>query len=147
MLYAPSMTSPDVDEDELADLLALRRALSDEELKSMMHRLKPVVRGGGELYEVDVKEASDNYLYQPQLVGDPVDEPRLLFSITTLHPFSNCYRIFCPTPADVFAMMSSDASGMASFFEIIGPESEADLERQMAAVKRGFHAATTNFYA
>jgi hypothetical protein len=141
-----TLSTPDVDEAALQVLLAQKRELTDEEIATMLVRIKPVVRRDGSLYYIQsVDPRKIAFTWRPETTDEAVGLKEHSV-IHTLHTWGY-YGMFKPSLAEVLSMISVAAviEGVVSF-ETIGPDDINDLNRQGVAVNAGYHVANTILY-
>jgi hypothetical protein len=141
-----TLSTPDVDEAALQVLISQKRELTDEEITTMLGRLKPVVRRDGALYYIEpVDPRGVAFTWDPKTIDEAVGLKEHGV-IHTLHTWGY-YGLFKPSLAEVLSMISVSAviDGVVAF-ETIGPDDASDLNRQWTAVNAGYHVANTILY-
>jgi hypothetical protein len=120
--------------------------ITDDELKAMAERIKPVVRSGKVLFyikEVDLKNIA--YTWSPEIT-DRATDLKPLKEITTYHRYGY-YGFFKPSIAEVLAQIPTELRETVVAFEITNsPETAADLNAHQTAVNDGYHVAVTQLY-
>ena len=142
-------TTPNVDEDLLAVLLAYRRELSDLELTELARKIQPIVRdeNGRCFFIKPVDPRGVSFLWDPSF-AEEADGPGGIVrhsTIYTLHPFSY-HGMFKPSIAEVLAMIPQHLYDKVIAFETTGPDDASDLNRQRAAMNASLHVAVTHLY-
>lgn len=121
--------------------------ISDERLRELHKRIKPVVRFANKdlfyIEPVDLRNIA--YTWDPK----PADKAmglKTLCDITTYHTYSY-YGFFKPSIAEVIAQIPEEHLQKVVAFEIVGkPETASDLNREHEALNEGYHVATTRLY-
>jgi len=140
------LRTPDVDEDVLRSLYERRHLRSDEEIASMLERVRPVVRKEEKLYYIEPVDPYVPFTWNPKITHEAKNLRRYRV-VHTIHAWDR-HRWGTPKPtiAEVFSMFPSDAvdNGVIAF-ETWGP-SLSDIDRQGAAMNDGCYVANTILY-
>ena len=121
--------------------------ISDERLEELVKRIKPVVKHRGKVlcYIKACDPRTIAFSWSPKFLS-PAQGLKLITSIQTLHTFAY-YGFFKPTIAEVLAQIPVELIDTVTAFEVVGPQTAADLNREQKALHAGFHVATTNLYS
>ncbi len=119
--------------------------IEDCRLEELAARIKPLVINGGELFYIEPCDLRNTaFPWSPKFTvqaKDIICHAR----ITTLHTFG--YQgFFKPSIAEVLAQIPEIYLDNTIAFEVIGPNTVDDLNKQSDAVNAGFHMATTKLY-
>lgn len=139
--------SPDIDEAIFASLMSERRIVAKEQLNRTLQHLKPVFRRSENLHyaiidDIDVHAA--HFVDQPTKIA-PVTGLEIYTVVPTLHWFGFKSH-FRPTLAEVLIMLPEDLPSGVIAFELVGPITEDDFNRQQFAIEKGLHAANAILY-
>lgn len=116
---------------------------TDAELKALVVKTQPLVRQGDQLWMIRLPDLRNvAFTWSPVCTESPVGLVEVA-RITTLHGYGY-YGFFKPSIAEVLCQIPAGLD--ADFFEVNGPDTAEDLNREHLALNEGFHVATTIFY-
>ncbi len=122
-------------------------SISDERLRELFEKIKPVVDFGKKGLRYIKQEDLRNiaYTWDPK----PAKKAKNLYNlcdITTYHSYGH-YVLFKPSIAEVLAQIPKEHLDKVIAFEIVkSPETADDLNREREATNAGYHVAMTRLY-
>lgn len=125
--------------------------ITTDELKARAAKIRPVVRMRGfpvkkeKLYyikPVDIEHTAFTWNPKPDYAAKNLVP---LQTITTYHSYGY-YGCFKPSIAEVLAQIPDGLLSSVVAFETHGPETAADLNKDIEALNDGYHVAETTLY-
>lgn len=138
---------PYVDAEVLSDLLASRRKLTDNQLAQLLRRITPMRVVRDKLYPVApliYRMNGFSFVRGPSR-ADKMAAARVIAHISTLHSIKHTGR-FEPTVPEVLCMIPVELLPSVVAFQTLGPAGSYDINRQRAAIERGYYVAVTVLY-
>ena len=119
--------------------------ISDERIKELCATIKPLVRVDGELCFIEMPHPRDvSFIWDPMITGK-VSGIQTIAEITTYHTYAY-YGFFKPSIAEVLAQIPEEYIGRVTTYEVNGPETAEDLNRNLDALNAGYQVARTILY-
>lgn len=119
---------------------------SDAHLKELVDRIRPMVRkSDGSIWWIKVPKLRTVAFPWDPIYTEPAPKLVEVGRCQTLHTWAY-YGFFKPTVAEVLCQLPLTVREVAQGFEVVGPDTADDLNREKGALDAGFHVATTIFY-
>lgn len=131
--------------------------ISDQRLKELTARIKPIVRfaqdeigftrneDGAQFYIEDVDPRNVAFTWDPK----PTTEASGLTTLTDIRTYHSWgyYGFFKPSVAEVLAQIPEELVDRVAAFEIVDhPRTSQDLHRESEALNAGYHVASTRLF-
>ena len=122
--------------------------ITNRKLEELFTNLQPLYLRGVELWRMarpaSLRDVS--YIWDPKLT-ERVSEERLtvLGHFRCLHTWAY-YGFFKPSVAEVLSQVPETFLPEAQLFQIFGPETSDDLNKESQALNAGFHVSTVVLY-
>lgn len=120
--------------------------LPDEEFQRRQERIRPLVRDQDWLYYIEpVDSWKVAFEWDPKR-KDHAEELREVARIQTFHTFGY-YGFFKPTVGEVLSQIPEEWAMVVTAFEVNGPQTATDLNRNRDLLNEGYHVAETILYS
>lgn len=121
--------------------------IDSKRLTKLASKIRPTIRHENKLFYIKPPKdlAKTPFLWEPKMNGE-ASNLKPVITIMTLHQFGY-YGLFKPSIAEVLAQMPVELENQAVAFEVSGPKTVDDLNKDIEALSAGYHVASTTFYA